>query len=40
MFGDIQILNLIDKYSPASGGFVPETRSLSPRPEALDPVEA
>jgi len=30
IFGDIRILQLFDKYSPASESFVP-------RPEALDP---
>ena len=33
MFEDIRISYLVDKYSPASGAF-------SPRPEALDSVEA
>jgi len=33
IFGDIQVSYLSDKYSPASG-------ALSPRPEALDPVQA
>jgi len=32
IFGDIQISYWINKYSPASGGFVP-------RLKALDPVE-
>jgi len=33
VFEDIRISYLVDKYSPASGAF-------SPRPEALDSVEA